>query len=173
MTVPPRQFGDLLFAMWAESLLLFPKMQKFSSFLEVAFHFEIEAFLEVGFPCRVIWVSTLPDLDMSFNWHIGCPGEIDPCCFFFSKNLSEEDPIPGTQGTKVFLLYPSNTFSWMSSPRPLPQGLKDGTIDAAKGRFAHHMPMISGPSSNDSVELTNQVSGGSLLVVLYHPSNLV
>jgi len=33
--------------------------------------------------------------------------------------------------------------------------------------------MISGPSSNDSVELTNQVSGGGLLVVLYHPSNLV
>ncbi len=129
------------------------------------FHLEIEAFLEVGFPCGVIRVRTCSDFDMPFNWRIRCPGKIDPCCFFFSNDLSEEDPVPVTQRTTIFLLYPSSAFLWVPSSGPLPQGLKNGTIDAIKGRFAHHMPMISGPSPNDSVELTDQVSSGGLLVV--------
>ena len=159
--------------MGTESLLFLPKMQEFSSFLEVTFHLEVEASLKVGFPHGVIWVGTFSDLDMPLDGRISCPGQIDPCRFLFLSDLSEEDPVPCAQGAKVFLLYPSGTFSWMSSPRPLPQGLKDGTVDAAEGLFAHHMPVIPGPSPNDSVELTDQVSGGGLFVVLDDSSDFL
>ncbi len=61
----------------------------------------------------------------------------------------------------------------MPSSRPLPQGEKDRSINAIEGGFADHVPVIPGPSANDSVELTDQVSGGGLLVVLNDPSNLL
>src|SRR5260370_18925784 len=115
MAMPSCEIGDLLLAMWAESLLFFPEVYQFSSFPEIVFHLEIEAFLEVGFPCGVIRVRTCSDFDMPFNWRIRCPGKIDPCCFFFSNDLSEEDPVPVTQRTTIFLLYPSSPFLWVPS----------------------------------------------------------
>ncbi len=165
MAVPSRQFGDLLVAVWAESLLFFPKVEEFSSFLEVAFHLEIEALLEVGFPCGVIWVGAFPDLDMPLDRRISCPGQIDPRCFLFVSYFPKENPVPCTQGAEILLPYPSGSFVRVPSSRPLPEGLKDGAIDTAESRLAHHMLMIPGPSPNDTVELTDQVSGGGLLVV--------
>jgi hypothetical protein len=52
------------------------------------------------------------------------------------------------------------------SSGPSPECLINGALDAVEGCFTYHMSVISGPSSNRSIQLTNQVSGGGLLVVL-------
>jgi hypothetical protein len=57
MTVPARDFGNLLVTDRAEAPLFFPEVQEPSFSLERANHVYIKSFLEVGFPSRVIWVG--------------------------------------------------------------------------------------------------------------------
>src|SRR2546429_618944 len=42
---------------------------------------------------------------------------------------------------------------------PLPQAREEGVIDASERAFAHHVPMIVGPTANLWVELIDQVGG--------------
>ena len=93
MAVPPCEFGNLLLAVWTESLLFFPEVEQFPSLSEIVFHLQIETFLEVGFPCGVIRVRIFLDLDVPFNWRIRCPSKIHPRRFLFVADLSEKDPI--------------------------------------------------------------------------------
>ena len=67
MTVPSRDFGDLLVADWAEAPLLFPEVQEPSSSLERANHLHIKPFLEVGFPGRVVGIGLRTNFRVPFN----------------------------------------------------------------------------------------------------------
>jgi hypothetical protein len=46
-------------------------------------------------------------------------------------------------------------------------------MPASEGCFSHHMSVVPCPSSKYSIELTDEVSGGGLLVVLDDPSHFV
>lgn len=173
MAMPAGQFGELLLAVWTDSVLLFPEMEKEPPSAEVAFHFQIKSFLEVGFPSRIIWVSRILDLGMPFNRRIRDPGEIDPHGFLLLGDFSEEDPVALSDGAEILLLHPASTFMGVPSPGPSPERLINGTLDAVEGRFTDHMSVISRPSSYHAIELTDEVSSSGLFVVPDDPPNFV
>ena len=47
----------------------------------------------------------------------------------------------------------------MPSPGPLPQTSEDGVINAVKGAFTHHVPVIIDPTPYFGVEPTDQIGG--------------
>lgn len=173
VAVPSGEFGNLLLAVWTDPMLLFPQMQKYSSFAEIAFHLEIESFLEVGFPGWIVRVGLFLDFDMPLDRRICDPGEVDARGFLLMCDFSEEDPISLSDGAEILLLHPVGTFVGVPSSRPVPEGLKDGALDPIESRFADHMPVISGPSSNDSIELTDQMPGSGWLILADDPSHFV
>ena len=60
VVVPPRQFGDLLVADRAKTMLFFPKRAKLPFPFQVVYHLHAQAFLEVPFPFWVIRVCIWP-----------------------------------------------------------------------------------------------------------------
>ncbi len=77
-----------------------------------------------------------------------------------------EDPILPIDGFKVSLLNPLFGFVGMSPFGPSPQGLEDCMAYPGKGDFAHDVLVIVGPSSNEQVELHDQITCRRLFVGL-------
>jgi len=72
MAMPSRHFGDLLLTNRAETALLLPMVEQLAPMLQVLFHFEVQALLEVGFPLRVVGIRLLSDLDIPLDPGLGC-----------------------------------------------------------------------------------------------------
>ncbi len=172
MVVPSRQFGNLLIAEGAETLLLFPEVEEFPFPFEGVHHLHAKALLEVHFPFGIIRISSVLDFDVSLNgdtfrleqangWH-------DP---ILSKDFSTEHPVLPFNGLEVFLLDPLFGFLWVSAFCPVPQHAKDGVVHLGEGLRTDNMPMIVRPSPNFRVQLGDEVSSHCLFVVLYHFSD--
>ena len=71
MTVPSRDFGNLLVADWAETPLLFPEVPEPSFSLERADRLYIKPFLEVGVPGRIIRVGLGTNFRVSLDTNRG------------------------------------------------------------------------------------------------------
>ena len=112
--MPPCDLGDLLVTDWAQAALFFPEMDKPLFPLEGIYHFHVEAFLVVAFPCRVIWISFSPDFGVPFDGHM-CSGCEIMRLFFCG---SEEYPIVSSEGFEVSLRNPLIRFAWVSSFHP-------------------------------------------------------
>jgi len=67
--------------------------------------------------------------------------------------LTKETPSPSLSPAEVFLRDPATAFITVSSARPTPQGLEDGTVYTAEDSFTHHMPMVVSPTPNFRIEL--------------------
>ena len=78
--------------------------------------------------------------------------------FFIVRYFPNETPSTSFNGAKVFVPYPSNGLVGVSTFGPMPGGL-DGVVDAMKGGLVDNVAMIGGPSSNQGVELEDEVSG--------------
>ena len=107
MVVPSRQFGNLLVAEGAETLLLFPEIEEFPFPLEGVLHFHAKALLEVHFPFGIIRIGSALDFDVSFNGDTfrleQANGLHDP---MLSKDCSTEHPVLPLNRLEVFLLNP-------------------------------------------------------------------
>src|SRR5215467_4317506 len=75
MGVPSCCVGDLLLTHWAESILLFPEKEDFSSAYQGVCHFHPHALLKVGFPLGIVGVGFCLDFGVSFNRHVCCTEE--------------------------------------------------------------------------------------------------
>ena len=71
----------------------------------------------------------------------------------------DEGPIPVPMPLKVFFFDPARVFVSVPSSCPSPQTREDSVIHAGERAFAHHVPMIIGPTSYLGVEFLDQ-SGG-------------
>ena len=71
----------------------------------------------------------------------------------------DEEPIPVPTPLKVFFFDPARVFVSVPSSCPLPQTREDSVIHTGERAFAHHVPMIVGPTSYLGVEFLDQ-SGG-------------
>jgi len=71
----------------------------------------------------------------------------------------DEGPIPVPMPLKVFCFDPARVLVSVPSSCPFPQTREDSVIHAGERLFAHHVPMIIGPTSYLGVEFLNQ-SGG-------------
>jgi hypothetical protein len=168
VVVPPRQFGNPLVTVRTESMLAFPESQQLSFSPEGAFHFHAKALLEIHFPCGVKGVGFSPDFDVPFDGRLCCAKEsngFDPSVS--SDHDTGKDPIAPFMGMEVLVLDPSSRLVIVSFPRPLPQHLKDGTIDVLKDFLAHHMLVIARPSPNERIEQQDQVSSRGSMVVFH------
>src|SRR5258707_10272072 len=72
MTMPSREFRDLLVTDRAESALFFPEIQELPFLFQVGCHFQVQSLLEIRFPLRVVRIGCTLDFDMSFNWCVHC-----------------------------------------------------------------------------------------------------
>src|SRR5258706_1461490 len=86
---------------------------------------------------------------------------------FSSDDAASEDPITPLMGMEVFLLNPSPRLVVVSFSGPLPQHLKDGTIDILEGFLAHDVLVIACPTANERIELQDQVTSRRALVFLH------
>ncbi len=93
MAVPSREPGDLLLTDRAKPLLLLPEVKKLLPVLQVGVHFEIQTFLEVGLPLRVVGIGLLSDLHMSFDPRLEGQGELYLMRPFVVCGLPVEHPI--------------------------------------------------------------------------------
>ena len=121
VVVPPRQFGDLLVADRAKTMLFSPKRAKLPFPFQVVYHLHAQAFLEVPFPFWVIRVCI--SFDFRVPLYRDCVGveELNlsggSVLFLY---FSAKHPISLPNGMKVFLFYPSSWLFWMPPFGPLP-----------------------------------------------------
>ena len=155
MAVPSADLGDLLVADRAESSLLFPEREQPAFPFERCLHANIEAFLKVAFPRRVVWVGFSLDFDVSCSRHAVGSREV-PCLLTVR---SEKHPVISSAGLEVFLRFPCVGFMGMSSVYPSFKGVIDRFIYRTKGFLTHYMSMIVHPAPNDGIEFRDQLSG--------------
>ncbi len=153
--MPSCDLGDLLVTNWAQTALLFPKMEKPLFPCKGIYHFHVETFFIVAFPFRVIRVGLSTDLCVSLDWHMHGVCEIMRLLFCSSV----EHPIVSCDGLEVFLRDPFISLSWVSPFHPSPYRSIDFVVYFAEGFFAHNVPVIERPSPNDGVKLYDQFSG--------------
>ena len=67
---------------------------------------------------------------------------------------------------EVFVLDPSPRLVVVSFPGPLPQHLKDGTIDILEDFLADNVLVIACPTANERIELQDDMSSRCALVLL-------
>jgi len=155
MAMPSGNLGDLLVADRAESSLLFPEREQPAFSFERCLHANIEAFLKVAFPRRVVWVGFSLDFDVSCSRHAVGSGEV-PCLLTLR---SEKHPVISSAGLEVFLRFPCVRFAGVSSVDPSLECLIDRLIYGAEGFLTHYMSVIVHPAPNDGVEFRDQLSG--------------
>jgi hypothetical protein len=105
------------------------------------------AFFEVGFVGWVVRVGFAFDFNVPLNAR--ATSEQQPHFVwraFFVARLSEESPVVVSLPLKIFLLEPHGRLSLVPSSGPLPQTNEDGVVDALESAFAHHVPVIIGPT---------------------------
>src|SRR2546429_415464 len=154
MAMPSCYLGDFLLAYWAESVLLFPEMDKPALSFQGVYYVNVQTLFIVSFPFRVVGVGLALDFRMSFDWHVGCIREV----VFLPILLPVEDPVLPFLGLEVFLRDPLVGFLWVSSFHPLSQSSIDGIVYVSEYICANHMLMILCPSSNDWIEHQDQSS---------------
>src|SRR6202795_3315553 len=118
------------------------------------------AFFEVGFIGWIVRVGFAFYLDVSFDG--SALGVVQPDFIwpsFVIAGFTEEGPVTVPAPFKVFWFEPARAFVRVPSSCPLPQTREDGVIDASERAFAHHVPMIVGPTANLWVELIDQIGG--------------
>src|SRR5947209_11319459 len=103
MAVPARDLGDFLLTHWAESVLLFPEMDKPAFAFEGVYDVNVKTFFIVAFPCWIVGVGLCFDFDVSLNGHAGRLGKVVVLTFQFSV----KDPVVPLDGLEVFLRDPS------------------------------------------------------------------
>ena len=162
MAMPSCDLCDFLLTHWAESVLLFPEMEKPAFSFQGVCHVSVETLFIVGFPCWIIRISLCFDFGVSLDWHVCCLCQVDFLAIFFSV----EDPVVSSTGFEVFLPDPFVGFLWVSSSHPLPQSSIDRVVYRTKHICTDHMLMVLSPSDNDGVEYEDQPPSGERLVHL-------
>ena len=160
MKAPACDSGDFCIALRAESTLFIPEIAKSAGTPKRFQHVNPFAFFEVGFIGWIVRVSFAFDLDVSFNG--SALGVVQPDCSrpsFVIAGFTEEGPVTIPAPVKVFRFEPARAFVRVSSSCPLPQTREDVAIHVSERAFAHHVPMIVGPTTNLWVELIDQVGG--------------
>jgi hypothetical protein len=160
MRAPACDPGDLCIAQRAESTLFIPEIAKSAGTPERFQHVSPFAFFEVGFIGWIVRVSFALDLDVSFDgsaFGVVQPDSIWPS--FVIAGFTEEGPVTVPTPFKVFRFDPARGLVRVPSSCPLPQTREDIVIHASKRAFAHHVPMIVGPTANLWVELIDQIGG--------------
>ena len=114
MAVPSCNLCDFLLTHWAESVLLFPEMDKPALSFQGIYDMYIQTFFVVGFPFQVVWVGFCFDFDVPFNWYTSSLRK----AVFLTVHLSIEDPVVSINGLEVFLRDPFVGFLWVSSFHP-------------------------------------------------------
>ena len=154
MKAPAGDPGDFCIALGAESTLLIPEIAKSAGTPKRFQHVSPFAFFEVGFIGWIVRVGFAFNLDVSFDG--SALGVVQPDFSrpsFVIAGFTEEGPVTIPAPVKVFRLEPARAFVRVPSSCPLPQTGVEGVIHASKRAFAHHVPMIVGPTSNLWVEL--------------------
>lgn len=154
MAMPSRNFGDLLVADWAEAVLFLPEVREPSSPFKGAFHVNIQSFLIVVFPLRVVWISFPLNLHMPLY---GCGSSVHEIVFS-PLHFPVEHPIVAANGCEVLLLNPRFGLVWMSSFGPPSQYLVDGIVYGGKDFLAHHVLVVLCPSSNNGIEQEDELA---------------
>ncbi len=162
MAVPACDLRDFLLTHWAESVLLFPEMEKPAFSFQGVYYVNVETFFVVGFPFWIIGIGLCFDFGVSFDWHTGSLCEV----IFPLLLLSVEDPVVPFVGLKVFLRDPFVGFLWVSSSHPLPQSSMDRVVYRTEHICADYVLMILSPSSNDGIKHQDQPPGRERLVLL-------
>ena len=83
-----------------------------------------------------------------------------------------KDPVRPTHCAKVPIFHPVGRFRGVSPASPLPQSVKDCSVDRAKGPLADDMLMVACPSANDRIESRINVPAGVCLFALMIPRTL-
>ena len=168
MAVPSRDLRDFLLTHRAESVLLFPEMDKPPFSFQGVCNVNVKTFFIVGFPFWIIGIGLCFDFGVSFDWHAGSLCErVD-----LTIHLSVEDPVVCTNGLEVFLRDPLVRFLWMSSFHPLSESSIDRVVYVMEDLRADYMLMILRPSSDDWIEHQDQSPGRQRLVLLDDVPNL-
>lgn len=168
MAVPSSNLGDLLVADRAESFLLFPEREQPAFSFERCLHANIETFLKVAFPLKIIRVRFSPNFDVSSDRHGIRSGKMPGLLTL----RSEEYPVIASAGLEVFLRLPCFGFPGVSSVDPSFEGLIDRLIYGAKDFLADYMPVIVRPTSDNGIEFRDQFSGWERFVGLHDVSDL-
>ena len=167
MTVPARDFGDLLVTDWAEAPLFFPEVQEPSFSLERTDHVHIKPFLEVGFPGRIVRIGPCTNFRMPLNgYRVGSEQTHHSGLTLFPFEDPSEHPPIRASGWPVFLLDPPARFVGVSSLCPNPQGFEDFMIDRMKHVLADRVAVIQGPSANLRIQFGDQFSCRQLSALL-------
>ena len=87
--------------------------------------------------------------------------------------FTEEGPVTIPAPVKVFRFEPARAFVRVPSSCPLPQTREDVAIHVSKRVFAHHVPMIVGPTANFWVELIDQIGGRHAMCVFDDSSDAI
>jgi len=126
VAAPPSRPGDLMAALSAESVLPEPEADKQLPLFWVSFHLQVKPTLKVRFPLRVVGVSPLFDLDMSYDGDGRCIKEPGDLRSAVGASVDSPEDIPCTvEATKVFLVDPPRRFFGVSSASPFPQAVED------------------------------------------------
>src|SRR6266704_3690547 len=160
MKAPTCDAGDFCIAQRAESTLFMPEIAKSACTPKRFQHVSLFPFFAVCFIGWLVLVSFAFDLDVPFDG--SALGVVQPDFSrpsFVIAGFTEEGPVPIPTPVKVFRFEPARAFVRVSSSCPLPQTREEGVIDASERAFAHHVPMIVGPTTNLWVELIDQVGG--------------
>src|SRR6266566_6025428 len=147
MAVPSCNLCDFLLTHWAESVLLFPKVDKPAFSFQGVYYVNVQTLFVVAFPFWVVWVGLRFDFDMSFDWHAGSLRE----AVFLTFHLTIKDPIVPLDSLEVFLRDPFVGFLWVSSFHPASESLIDRVVYGTEGFCTHHMLVILCPAANDWV----------------------
>src|SRR5947209_7970384 len=113
--MPSRDLGDLLVTDWAQTALLFPKVDEPLLPFEGIYHLHVETFFIVALPLRVIQIGFSTDFGVPFDWHMCSVCEIMRLLFCGSI----EHPMVCCDGGEVFLRQPCISFSWVSAFHPV------------------------------------------------------
>ena len=105
----------------AEAILLKPKRFQLGRFL--GFPLAFPAFLEVGFPLRVVGVC------LGLDFHV----TLDGCVCHLSQLDTFLGSEPPAAWREVAAFYPGVGFLWMAPPGPFPTGMDDGTVYLSEG----------------------------------------
>ena len=155
MIMPPGDLRDGLVADRADATLFFPEGQELFPASDITQHFNAEAFLEVHFPRRIVWISFALYFDVAANGCIACSDEQ----VFFSIVLTIEHPLAITLGFEVSVSNPSFSFVGMSATCPAPDCFENSAVNFCECCFADDMAVVIYPSLDSTVEQEYQVSG--------------
>ena len=153
MALPASDRSDLLLTDRAEAVLLLPEVEQPASSLEFRCHVNVQTFFIVFFPLGVVGVSLSSDFHMSFDGRLRGVHQVA----FLALCFSIEDPVIPVAGREVFLPDPCVGFLGVSPFGPSPQPVIDGVIYCFEDFPAHDMLMILCPSSNDGVQLGDEL----------------